>query len=409
MKVFMKNSLRNQEALEQSCRGLDQRLWTLPFFTFIALNVFIFMGFDVLLPTLSLYLEGQGNTEQEIGRIYASFTVAAVFMRMVTGRLTMYMNHTNLVRLGLLGCTLAGIGYYFSHTAPTAMLTRFVHGAGFGVASTLITAMASQIIPPARMGEGMGYLGLGTTLALALGPFFGVWLMDSFGFLVLFLVAGAFYALSVGGSYLLPPVKLAVPPKDGPRPPLVMVSRRVIAPSVMVFMIGLALTSTIIYLALYCKEIGLPYAGHFFVISTSGILVSRLTAGRIHDRIGPGYVIIPASIVLIITMLLLAIADSRAMIFTSAVLYGLSTGALFPSIQALAISAVHINQRTEATASFFNAFDIGIGVGSVCLGYVAEKLGSYNSVYWVAVLISVLVPLYFIAAYILFPRKGKAA
>lgn len=377
------------------------------FLKFLLINLFIFLGFDILLPTLTLYLESFGATEAEIGRIYSVFVVSAIFMRMFSGRLAAGRSALTLVRLGLAVCGLAVIFYYWSTNTYLAMGVRLLQGAGLGLATTLLTALASQVIPPTRMGEGMGYLGLGTTLALALGPFFGVWLMNEFGFLTLFIVATAFYALSVGGISVLPPVKLAAPPEGAARPPLVLVSKRVIAPSLMVFMIGLALTSTVIYLALYCKEIGLPYAGHFFVFSTAGILVSRLSAGRIHDRIGPSYVIIPASILLALTMLLLAKADSRGMIFTAAILYGLSTGALFPSIQALAMSAVAISRRTEATASFFNAFDIGIGIGSVLLGYLAAWAGTYISVYWAATAISILLPLYYIAAYILFPGKGK--
>ncbi|UQZ88467.1 hypothetical protein C4J81_04305 [Deltaproteobacteria bacterium Smac51] len=397
---FYRGGARNYQAPAE-------QLWTLPFLTFIALNLFIFMGFDVLLPTLSLYLEGQGNTETDIGRIFAIFTVSAVLMRMLAGRLASYFNPMRLARLGLLFCAIAGAFYYWADTVPTAMAARFLHGAGFGLASTLITALASQIIPPLRLGEGMGYLGLGTTLALALGPFFGVWLMDEFGFFVLFMVVAGFYVLSVIGISALPKIKMAGPPPGAPRPRLVLVSPSVIAPSVMMFMVGLSMSSAMIYLALYCKEINLPYAGHFFVLSTAGIFISRLTAGRIHDRIGHSYVIIPASILLAATMFLLAKADTRGMIFTASILYGLSTGAIFPSVQALAMSAVDISRRTEATASIFNSFDLGVGLGSVILGYVAGRMGSYNSVYWAATAVAVVFLLYYLCVYIFFPSKTK--
>ena len=356
-------------------------LWTLPFLTFVLVNLFVFMGFDILLPTLSLYLEANGNNEAEIGQIFGTFTISAVLMRMMASRLASKVDAMWLVRWGLLACALAGGWYYWAYTLPTGMAARFIHGAGFGLASTLITALASQIIPPSRMGEGLGYLGLGTTLALALGPFFGIWLMDEFGYFIMFMVVAAFYVAAIVVAHLLPKIKLASAAPGAPRPRLVLFSRRVLGPSVLMLLFGLVMSSVTIFMALFCKEKGLPYAGHFFVLSTIGIFVARFTTGRIHDRLGHYYVIIPAGIILLASMLLLYQTESRDSLFIVSLLYGLSTGAIFPSFQALALSAVPMTGRTEATASLFNSFDFGIGIGSLALGALASQAGSYSSVY----------------------------
>lgn len=356
-------------------------LWTLRFLSFVLLNLFIFMGFDILLPTLSLYLEAHGNSEAEIGRIFGTFTVSAVLTRMLAGRLACRLDALWLVRIGIMGCAMAGIWYYWAHSLTTGMAARFLHGAGFGLSSTLITALASQIIPPSRMGEGMGYLGLGTTLALALGPFFGIWLMNEFGYLVMFMVVSGFYVAAAGLVSLLPKIKLASSSPQAPKPRPVLVSRRVLAPSFLIFLVGVVMSSVTIFLALFCKEKGLNYAGHFFVFSTIGLFVARFTAGRIHDRLGHGYVIIPSGLMMLGSMIFLYAADSREALFVISIVYGLSTGSIFPSLQALTISLVPISGRTEATASFFNSFDLGIGCGSLLLGYVASRVGSYGMVY----------------------------
>ncbi|MBL2020817.1 MFS transporter, partial [Klebsiella pneumoniae] len=49
---------------------------------------------------------------------------------------------------------------------------------------------ASDLIPATRRGEGIGYFGLAATIAMALGPLTGIWLMDKYGFGVLFLITG---------------------------------------------------------------------------------------------------------------------------------------------------------------------------------------------------------------------------
>ena len=382
------------------------QLWTFVFIIFVLLNFFVFMGFDILLPTLSLYLEAHGNSEAEIGRIFGTFTLSAVLMRTLASRLASKVEAFWLVRIGLIGCAVAGIYYAWAVTVPTGMANRFLHGAGFGLASTLITALASQVIPPTRIAEGLGFLGLGTTIALALGPFFGIWLVDEFGYLPMFGMVSGVYVLGVGVTFMLPKIKLASAAPGAPKPRLVLLSRKVWAPSALMFMIGLIMGSITIYMALFCKEIGLPYAGHFFVVSTVGLFISRFTAGRIHDRLGHKYVLLPSLLMLIIVMLLLSQTESRNMLLLVSVVYGLATGAAFPSIQAIAMSSVPLSGRTEATASLFNSMDLGIGSGALFFGYVANLSGSYASIYlWSAG--ASFVMLLFYLLYYQRPRSGK--
>ena len=378
----MKNNTRKFSDNNESAAPSIPRLWTLTFLTFIVLNLFIFMGFDILLPTLSLYLEANGRNEAEIGRIFGTFMVSAVLVRMFASRLSRRFDAMWLARLGFFCCALAGIYYFWAHTVTAGVAARFLHGAGFGLAQTLMMAMASQIIPPSRMGEGMGYLGLGTTLALAAGPFLGLWLVDEYGYFTMFAVVAAFYVGSVLTLSFLPKIQLASAQSDAPAPRLVLIDHRVLVPALLIFIIGFIISSVSMFMALYCREKGLPYAGHFFVFSAIGLFAARLFAGRIHDRAGHMYVLLPAGLILMGCMLLLWLTADRDILLTVAVLYGLSSGAIFPSIQALTIEAVPLSGRTEATASFFNAFDLGLGTGSLTLGWLAGQMGSYSSVFF---------------------------
>ena len=358
------------------------RLWTGNFLKFLVINLFIFLGFDILLPTLTLYLESFGATEADIGRIYSVFVISSIFMRMNADRLAAGRSALALARLGLWACGLAVILYYWVAHPYLAMGVRLLQGAGLGLATTLLTSLASQAIPPARMGEGMGYLGLGTTLALAIGPFLGVWLMKTWGFGPLFLAVAACYLASIGVARTIREVKPAEP--ERPRPGLVLFSRLVWPQSLLMFIMGLIFNTIIVYMALFCQERGLAHADGFFVLSTVGILASRLTSGRLYDHFGHQFVITPSAGLLLATMLLLYNADSPRLLFTASLLYGLSTGALFPSLQALTLAKVPLNRRTEATASFMNSYDLGFGLGSLIMGQLAFLTHRYATVYLAA-------------------------
>jgi MFS family permease len=381
------------------------RLWTGNFLKFLTINLFIFLGFDILLPTLTLYLESFGATEAEIGRIYSVFVISSIFMRMTAGRLAAGRSALALARLGLAACGLAVIFYYRATNVHLAMGVRLLQGAGLGLATTLLTALASQVIPPSRIGEGMGYLGLGTTLALALGPFLGVWLMNTWGFLVLFLVVALCNAAAVGVAWTIKDVNLPPPRAEAPKPRLVLFSRLIWPQSLMMFIMGLIFNTIIVYMALFCKERGLHHADSFFVLSTIGLLASRLSAGRIYDHFGHQYVILPSAVLLFFTVLLLYRADSPGLLFTASILYGLSTGALFPGLQALSLADVPPDRRTEATASFMNSYDLGFGLGSLFMGHLAFLTHRYATVYLAAAVLAVILPTFYVGYYLVFNRR----
>src|SRR5690606_35899133 len=87
------------------------------------------------------------------------------------------------------------------------LLLRALYGLGFGIGSTIIPTLVSNIIPTKRMGEGIGYFGLSTSLAMSVGPAIGLSIMKQQGFSTLALVgAGAilfiFPMLLLSGSYV---------------------------------------------------------------------------------------------------------------------------------------------------------------------------------------------------------------
>jgi MFS family permease len=174
------------------------------------------------------------------------------------------------------------------------------------------------------------------------------------------------------------------------------------------FMVGVAISSVAIYLALYFKEINFNHTGRFFGLATIGILISRVFAGQIQDRFGHRMVICPAIVFMTTAIALIPHARSIWLLFVTSLCWGLSTGTIFPSLQALTFSNVSPHQKTSAAASLFNSFDIGIGFGSIFLGYICERFGTYR-VAFIGSLINCLAFLCFYLFYyfILHPPKAK--
>lgn len=90
--------------------------------------------------------------------------------------------------IGTAICLLAMGSYLFASTIFLLLAVRILHGAGFGITTTTYGTVVSDLIPSARRREGMGYFGLSGTIAMALGPLIGLWLMQTYNFTILFYV-----------------------------------------------------------------------------------------------------------------------------------------------------------------------------------------------------------------------------
>src|SRR5699024_8758286 len=71
------------------------------------------------------------------------------------------------------------------------MIVRVVQGIGWGFSTTASGTIATDLIPPERRGEGLGYYGLSGNIALAIGPGLGLTLVGIISFQTLFLISAA--------------------------------------------------------------------------------------------------------------------------------------------------------------------------------------------------------------------------
>jgi predicted MFS family arabinose efflux permease len=344
-----------------------------------------------------------------MGLIYSLFAISSVSSRLFAARLSRRFGATKVVRRGL-GVCFVGSFMFFAIPHPFFYgLARLLHGAGFGLTSTLMVSMAAQIIPPRRMGEGLGYLGLGATVALAAGPLVGLWISSAWGYKAMFTSIALCCVAAILISLTLPPLRLASDLKRDALGIKNFFEAKAFPPASLILIYGVAACSVTSYLAIYCKEMDLSSAAGFFVVSTIGTVAARLSAGRVYDRYGHFCVIPPALMLLACALLSIVFFPAPAVLYCAAVVYGLGMGSLFPSVQALTLSSVPVERRTVAAAIFFIAFDIGIGSGTAMMGLLAQTQGTFSVVYLASVaFVAVLFALY-LFYYLSKPSRTAAA
>ncbi len=384
------------------------KLWTKNFILFTISNTFLFSGFHIFLPTLPIYVLDQGGTSTDVGLLSAIFVFCAILIRLFTDFGIKKWGKKYYLYIGCILCFVAAISYVQATTVPRLLSLRIIHGMGFGIATTLYAAIVTDLIPQSRRGEGIGYFGLGTTIAMAIAPGLGVWIVDNFSFNTLFIVATCSQIFALGCLFpcSIPDDRSVHKEQEDPSKLDKLIEKSLLFQAFLTLLFGVCIGGILNFIALFAKEDHIANAGAFFLICTGCIFLSRLITGRIFDKKGPAWVILPGTILFLLGFVVLAQSKSTTSFLVAAGLYGFGYGTIFPAIQTWMFNLVPPEKRSIASATFYNMIDIGNGIGSIALGMLAGEFG-YASIYWCS---AIIMGIFFISyLWFLFREKYASA
>ncbi len=353
------------------------RLWNKNFVIMICANLATYLAFQMLATTLPLFIttELQGDDSQ-VGTVVGIFTVAALLVRPFAGNALMKYKKTTILTIGLTIIVASLGGYFFVSSISFLLFVRIMHGMGFGISSTTAGTIAADIIPASRRGEGIGYYGLASTMALAIGPVIALQIAENFGFPTLYISC---FLLTVLAILLVKFVNL---PKIAPTTPSEKVEKeslfeslfekKALVPSIILLCLGVTIGSVSSFIALFGKQQGIDNVSLFFLVEAIFIMATRPITGKIYDRYGHFFVIVPCGIFMFLGTILISFASSMPLLLLAAAIYGMGFGAMVPSLQAWMISLVEPHRRGVGNSTFYSAMDIGVGSGSMLCGVIAN-------------------------------------
>jgi predicted MFS family arabinose efflux permease len=363
------------------------------------------MAFEMLLPTLPLFVSSLGGNASQIGLVTGIFMFSAILIRPFTSVLATKMNKKFLLIIGIAICALATGAYYLSSGIGIILVLRVIHGFGFGLATTYFATIATENIPKSRRGEGMGYFGVGETVAISVGPLIGTSLLLQYNYQSLFLGGMCILLLALLMTVFVSR-NSQTESEDNPSGHLAasvkLIEKKVLFPSLLILMVGVAAGSIMSFVALFAVEKGFSNIAWFFFIVAIASFVVRLFSGTMFDRLGPGSVLLPSAVFAIAGLLVLILSQNQIHFLIAGALYGFGFGAIFPAIQTWCVNLVEEHEHENAMASFFNFFDLGIGGGSLVLGLVASAF-SYTVVYTISIAVLVI----YILLYSVYALKQK--
>lgn len=367
----------NQEDAPNTITQAKPRLWNLNFLIICLSSLTMYMVFHSLNSTLPVYIKEFGGTTRVAGLALTSLTLAAIIARPLTGWSLDKYGRRLLLTGGLMLFLAPSVTYIKMIPVFLLIALRFVQGLGWGTSHTAVSTVALDVVPPERIGEGLGFFSLFSSLSMALSPAIALWLIAHFSFRELFIACSVLTLCTLAASLFIqyPKVeKLA----GGSRFELLEMSA--LWPSIVIFLVLFAYSSVVSFLALYAIDLGLPTsaAGLYFTAVALTTLISRPLSGIIVDRVGQrGFdlCIIIGILAAFTAVFILVCACKPLHLLLAGLFYGLCSGFLHSIILVLSISIVPVEKKGMANAFYWTAVDLGIASGSLFWGFVAAASG----------------------------------
>jgi MFS family permease len=341
----------------------------------------VFLAHHVTRPLIPLYLITFGASSTVIGAFMAVFTIIATASRIPIGLLIDRIGRKPFLLYGAALFAIGNFGYLWAPSIALMIPGRILHGLGWSGCTTSVTTIAADIVPQARRGEMMGYAGMASSLAAAVGPVLGFALFHRFDYAGIFFAAGALLALSFVAGLPLTEPKRGDPVRRGSSGWLETIAvRETLHPAIAVAFLSFGHGAILTFLPIDALKLGMENPGIWFGVYAACILLSRPVAGPLSDRISRRAVILPGLILNILGILVLALATSPAWLMAAAILGGFGTGAAQPALMTVAVDQSAAERRGQSLAQFQLFYDLGIGIGSLTSGALLDVVNQNFSI-----------------------------
>ena len=376
----------------------------------ISINLVFFVGYYIALVLVPPFVQRQGASTAQVGWITSIF-----FLAMLSGRpLSAYL----IQQVGAPFSLLLSLVFTLAVCATLPFMTGFAavavccaaQGLFVAIVTSSLLVLVVEVAPAEKRGEALAVFGIAPNLAVTFAPSLGLTLMNSGGIILAFWSAAAmniFCALFV--AFIKQSEKTQTPQNlksfsETSETDKAAIKSNLIVPTLVIASFGLTYAVHLGFVVIIAADRGISNgeAGIYYTFYAAAIVFARLTGGRVSDRRGRGWVIVPGSILVGFAIMIFALTHSLSGLFITGLVYGLGTGFLYPGVMAQMIDLTPQHRRGAVIAHFYAANEAGIVLGGLLFGWIVEQTN-----YVVALSAFSVVPLLAALLHFLFSDKRE--
>ena len=322
----------------------------------------------ILIPTLPIYLSRLGSTEIEIGILIGAFGISSLVLRPIVGKALSKIPEKKFMVAGAIFFALTSIAYLVATPFWPFFIVRILQGVGSAFFFTAAMILISNITPENYRGQSLGYFFLSFNISMALAPPFGIFLVNHFGFTILFLVCIvlSLCSLLISGKLRSSDVK---PMVESPAEDSWFFSPKAFPPIFVYFLAHIIWGALAAFFPLHAVKQGVANPGLFFAAYAIVLILGRALGGRILDVYRREKVILPCLTAYILGMTVLAFSKSLHMFILAAVIQGTGHAFLMPALVAYTLDLA--GSSRGASIGFLSAAgDLGMVLGPMMMGII---------------------------------------
>lgn len=354
-----------------------EKIWNKNYISILVVNTLNGFSFYMTATILAKYLVGIGATVTMAGFIVGLFSITSLCCRPFSGIMADRLSNVTILKWSNVFIGIGTLGFTITTNISLLIIFRIIVGIGFAFSGTCQITLASRYIPNDKMGEGIGYLGLGMIFGAAVAPGIGLAIADVYGMKITFLISAALVVIEYVLLCFFKEEKKKIVEKKKIRLGDIIAVKALpftLVSSSYSFINGIIAS----YLVLYADKIGVTGVSMYFLVYSIALFIIRPLAGKLMDRKGIRITVIPGLILTAIAMFMLGRSRSLILILIAAAIRSFGQGAGQPSLQTGCIEIVGKEKRGVATSTYFLGADVSQGLGPMIGGFVVQSIAGVN-------------------------------
>lgn len=353
---------------------LMEKIWNKKFILLFITNLLMMATFYASVPILPIYCQEIGITGSKIGIVLTAMSITTVLFRPFAGYILDNFNRYRVYILFLALFCLPFLGFAAFPIYGILVLLRLYMGVVYSVCGSATMTLAGDVLPPAKVGQGVNRFALTISLGMAAGPFIGIQVQNHMSSKASFIVL---FALTFIALICVSCCGIKYPKVERKKFSLSDAFYKPALPFMCNMMfIMIPFGAVIAYSSIFAQEKGLssviPY---FYIFLVAGMLISKFSTQKMIDAGKHKPLVVISLIVLLITMASYIFMSTGVHLLTAGFLLGLGYGILQPLFQSFVTGTTPAPKRGAANATYLLSYDIGIGIGSFAMGMFQESIG----------------------------------
>ena len=311
-----------------------EKIWNRRFILLFLTNLLVLAAFYASIPIIPVYCQEIGITGSKVGIVLTAMSVATILFRPVAGYI---LDNFNRYRVYLLFLTLFCLSFPAFVLFPVfgaLTVIRLYMGAVYSVCASATMTLAGDVLPAARITEGISRFAFTVSIGMAAGPYVGLQVQSHLSSRASFFTI---FGITVAALICVSCCRLRYPKTQrkkfsirdtiyGPALPFMC--------NMMFLMIPCG--AVIAYSSILAQELDLlGWLPYFYICLVAGMLLSKLSTQKWIDAGKHRPLVYVSLVVLVLTMVSYLFLTTGIHMLAAGFFFGLGYGILQPSSRPL--------------------------------------------------------------------------